>query len=262
MKKYETIIYEETNAVAKITFNRPEAMNALTRDMLLEIKEALEEVEKKDTIRVAVITGSGRAFCAGADLKFAKKELKGLKAQQDFFRLLGNVMHNGIENMGKPVIAAVNGFALAGGFEILLAADLVIASEDARIGDQTINFGLMPGTSAYRLPLAVGLKKAKELLLTGIWLSGKEAEKIGLVNLAVPAHELENAVNEMAAGLAEKSPVAMKLSKNLINRAALMDAEARIELAITHMLVNNTSSDRDEGIKAFTEKRKPNFKGE
>ncbi|OGO17246.1 MAG: hypothetical protein A2Z15_05795 [Chloroflexi bacterium RBG_16_50_11] len=167
-----------------------------------------------------------------------------------------------MEGLSKPVIAAVQGYCLAGGFEMMMAADLVIAAEDARIGDQHINYGLFGGGGcAYRLALLVGMRKAKEIVLTGKRLSGKDAEQLGLVNLAVPPDRLESSVNEMAAELGSKSPVAIKLSKWFINRVAMLDADTRLELAIMYSLIDSTSEDKEEGMRAFLEKRKPVFKG-
>ncbi|MCK4827980.1 enoyl-CoA hydratase/isomerase family protein, partial [bacterium] len=180
---YENIIFEKKNGIAKITLNRPEKSNAMNRDMILEIGDALKDAEKDDTIKIVVITGSGRAFCAGIDLKFAKEELGNLWQQQELFRLTNRTVTNAIENLSKPVIGAINGFALAGGFELMPACDLVIASEEALIGDQHINFGLVgPGGSTQRTPRLIGPRKAKEIIFTGERLSAHEAERIGLVN--------------------------------------------------------------------------------
>lgn len=259
---YETIIFEKEKGVAKITLNRPEALNAMNDVMFREIGEALEDAENDDTIRVVVITGKGRAFCTGVDLKFASKKLTSQKAKEDFYRLGNRVKMRRMETMSKPVIAAVNGFALAGGFELMLAADLAIASEDAKLGDQHMTYGLFgAGGSPYRLPLLVGIRKAKELIFTGKWISGKEAERIGLVNRAVPADQLESAVDELVAEMIDKSPVAMRISKAYINRTAFIDADSRLELLVMSALVNGASEDSEEGLRAFVEKRKPVYKG-
>jgi enoyl-CoA hydratase/carnithine racemase len=259
---YETIIYEKKNALAKITLNRPEALNAITRTTLLEIGQALEDAEQDTSVRVVVLAGRGKAFCTGADLKFVSEELKTLQDHQDFFRLLNKMALERMEGLSKPVIAAVQGYCLAGGFEFMLSADLVVAAEDAQIGEQHINFGLLGGGgSGYRLALLVGMRKAKEIILTGKRISGKEAEQIGLVNLAVPADKLESTVDELATELSEKSPVGLKLSKWFINRVSMLDADIRLELAIMYSLINASSEDKEEGLRAFIEKRKPVFKG-
>lgn len=259
---YKNIIFEKKHGVAKITLNRPEALNAMNRDMISEIGHALEDAEKDNEVRVVVITGNGRAFCVGVDLKHAKEELGSLSAQQEFFRFANRTLVNNIENLSKPVIAAVNGFALAGGFELMLACDLVIASEDALIGDQHINFGLVgPGGSTQRTPRIVGIRKAKEIILIGEKLSAKEAERIGLVNRAVPADQLERTIDDMAAKLAEKSPVALRIAKALINRSLQVDLSTGSELEVMSAIVNASSEDYQEGIRAFNEKRKPVFKG-
>ena len=262
MANYETIIYEKKNSVAKITLNRPEAMNAITRTMFLEIGQALDDAEQDNSVSVIVLTGSGKSFCAGVDMKFASEELKTIQDQHDFFRLGNKMALEKMEGLSKPVIAAVHGYCLAGGFEMMMAADLVIAAEDAKIGDQHINYGLLGGGGcAYRLALLVGMRKAKEIVLTGKRLSGKEAEQLGLINLAVPLEKLESAVEEMAAELSSKSPVAIRLSKWYINRVSMLDADTRLELAIMYSLIDSTSEDKEEGMRAFLEKRKPVFKG-
>ena len=150
--------------------------------------------------------GAGRAFCAGVDLKFATEELKTLQDQQDLFRFGNQMALEKMEGLSKPVIAQVHGACLAGGFEMMLAADLVIAADDAKIGDQHINVGLFGGGGCvYRLSLLVGMRKTKELVLTGKRLSGKEAAEIGLVNQSVPLDKLDSAVAELAAELAPRA---------------------------------------------------------
>ena len=152
MKKYQTLIYEKRDGTASITLNRPEAMNAINRTMFLEIGQALDAAEQDGSVSVVVMKGAGRAFCAGVDLKFATEELKTLQDQQDLFRLGNQKALEKIEGWSKPVIAQVHGYCLAGGFEMMMAADLVIAAEDAQIGDQHINVGLLGGGGCiYRL---------------------------------------------------------------------------------------------------------------
>jgi enoyl-CoA hydratase/carnithine racemase len=259
---FESIVFEKKDGVARITLNRPEAFNAMNRKMIEEIAHALVDAEKDEAARVVVLTGKGKAFCTGMDLKFVKEELGSLSAQQEFFRSTNKALINAIENLSKPVLAAVNGYALAGGFELMLACDLVIATEDALLGDQHINYGLVgPGGSTQTTPRLIGIRKAKELIFTGDKITGKEAESIGLVNRAVPAEELEGATDEMASKIAEKSPVALKIAKALINRSPEMNRQTSAELEVMSAIVNATSEDYMEGIKAFNEKRKPIFKG-
>lgn len=259
---YNTILYQKKNSIAKIILNRPRALNALNKIMITEIGDALGDAEKDNNVRVVVITGNGKAFCVGADLKFVKEELNSLYAQQEFFRFGNKTLMNAIENLNKPVIAAVNGFAFAGGLELLLVCDLVIAAENALLADQHINYGLVgPGGSTQRLPRLVGIRKAKEIIFTGERLSANEAERIGLVNRVVPAEELERATDRLATKIAEKSPVALRIAKTLINRALETDPVTGSELEVMSAIVNGTSEDYKEGITAFNEKRKPVFKG-
>jgi enoyl-CoA hydratase len=238
---YETIIYEMKNAVARITFNRPEKMNALNRTSFEELLSALDDADGDESVRAVVIAGQGKAFCAGVDLKFAKQELVSVKAEMDFLKV-GKRLLDRIEGLTKPVIAAVNGIAIAGGFEIILAADLAVVVEDVMIGDQHMKVGMFgAGGSPYRLPQVIGLKKAKELLLTGKWITGKEAEEMGLVNKAVPADQFEQAIEAMTAELVDKDPMTMRITKTYINSMNLTDVSTKVEVAMLSAVVNGRS---------------------
>jgi enoyl-CoA hydratase/carnithine racemase len=259
---YEKIIYLKAKGLAKITLNRPQKLNSMDGDMIEEIGSALEDSERDSSVRVVVLTGKGRAFCSGLDLKFVGEKVKTLSDQQELFKYTNKVVTDAIENIGKPVIAAVNGFALGGGFEVMLACDLAIASEDAIIGDQHINFGLVgPGGSTKRTPRIVGIRKAKELIFTGDKISAKEAERIGLINRVVPAKELEKATHEIASRIAEKSPVALRIAKTLLNQSLEVDSRRLSELEVMAAIVNATSEDYEEGMRAFREAREPVFRG-
>ena len=261
--KFNTIIVarEGKEGVGKLTLNRPDALNAINVQLLTEMGAAVQEIEKDTWVKVLVITGAGRAFCAGADLKGVKGLLDDQEKAEEFLRLWHKVF-NAIENLPKPVIAAVNGIALAGGLELIQVCDIAIASEGARLGDQHANFGLVAGGGGtQRLPRLVGVRKAKELLLSGNWLSPAEAERIGLWTRVVPADQLDNAVAEMAKRLASKSPVASKTIKALVNQGMQTDLYNGLELEIRSVVAHFATQDCAEGIKAFEEKRTPVFTG-
>jgi len=229
--------------------------------MWLEIEEAIDDIKRDNAVKVVVITGKGRAFSVGADLKEVKTKVGKIEPMREFFQLVHRVL-NAIENLSKPVIAAVNGLALAGGFEIVLACDLVIASEGAHLGDQHAHYALVPGGgSTQRTPRIIGIRKAKELLLTGDWLSANEAERVGLVNHVVPAEKLSDAVDEMVAKLVDKSPLGSAVIKNLVNRGMNTDLSTGLELEIGAIVPLMVTEDCLEGLRAFEEKRRPIYKG-
>jgi enoyl-CoA hydratase/carnithine racemase len=259
---YETVIFKKERAVAKIILNRPETLNAMNGEMIKELGQIISSVEKDHNIRVIVLCGAGKAFCVGMDLNFVK-QIESLSAQQEFFRFTSRTVTNAIENLSKPVIAAVHGYVFAGGFELMLACDLVVASEDAVFCDQHINFGLVGGGgSTQRTPRLIGIRKAKELIFTGNRISAQEAEQWGLINRVVPSEDLEKVADDLGRKLAEKSPVALRISKSLINRALDADMTTGLELELMSTIVNSTSEDFQEGMRAFAEKRKPTFKGQ
>lgn len=259
---YKAILVERKDGWAKIFLNRPEKFNAINNEMREELGIALKEMEKDENIKVIVITGKGRAFSAGADLK----EIDSYEGNVFRFNLENSRSFHGlfnlIEDLDKPVIAVVNGFALAGGLELAMACDMIITAEDVRLGDQHTNFGLIPGGgNTQRLPRVIGVRRALELILTGDWLTGKEAERIGLVNKAVPAEKLEEATEELVNKLVSKSPLAAKWAKKLVYQGYKVGLKDGLELEIFTIAHHFHSEDWQEGIAAFKEKRKPVFKG-
>jgi enoyl-CoA hydratase len=257
---FSNIVYEKKEGLAKITLNRPDVLNALDPKTLEEIGEALEDIENDISVRVAVITANGRAFCTGADLA-------GIASippdkPRDYFLRLWNKVFSAIENVSVPVIAAVNGMAYAGGLELVMVCDLAIASEEAKLSDQHANRGLTPGGGAsQRLPRLIGIRKAKELLYTGDRISPAEAERLGLINKVVPADKLEEATNEMVTKLLAKSPMALKAVKKLVNRGMESSLDAGLEMEMLAMTGHGTTEDFEEGVKSFLEGRPPVFPG-
>lgn len=256
---FETIILEKEDGVGKITLNRSYALNALSSMLLTELEMAAKDCEKDKEVKVVVLTGSGRAFSAGADLK----ELSGSDPEKTIsvIRIFHRVF-NVIENLGKPVIAAINGLALAGGLELVMACDLAVVAEDAKIGDQHANFGLVPGGGGtQRLPRLIGIRRAKELMLTGVWLSPQEALEFGLVNKVAPAGRLMETVKELTDNLIKKSPMASKTIKYLVNEGMKMTLDDGLALEIEEVRKHFETEDLKEGISAFVGKREPKFPG-
>lgn len=259
---FETLRFTVEGAVARMTLNRPQALNAISPQMLDEMALVVERMSTDGTLRVLVVAAEGRAFCAGADLKAMDAMAGNIAQMQRFLRRWKEVFCS-LENLPRPVLGVCQGLALAGGFELLQVCDLVIASENAQLGDQHINFGLIPGGGgSQRLPRLIGARKAKELMFTGVWLSAQEACNLGLVNRVVPAAELEHAAQELATTLATKSPTALRTIKQLVNAGGQTDLEHGLELELQTAVIHNVLEDTREGIAAFKEKRQPVFKGE
>lgn len=256
---FKYIIFERVGEIAIIKLNRPEVLNAINKDVLLELKEAIDEVERDESVRALIITGEGKAFVAGADIAWMR-DRSPLEMKE--FLELGKSVLDKIEKMSKPVIAAVNGYAFGGGCELALACDIRIASENARFGQQEINVGIMPGWGAtQRLPKLISIGRAKELCLTGDVIDAREAERIGLVNKVVKYEELYQEALKLARKLASKPPIAVEFIKKAINSA--MGAPQEVGMAYETKLCCMlwTTEDQKEGMSAFIEKREPKFKG-
>jgi len=258
--QFQYVIYEKSERIATITLNRPDALNAFNKDVVEEILKALEDAKNDEKIRVVILTGAGeKAFSAGADIK-TMKGFDALKARE--LSLMGEKLCSAIENFEKPVIAAINGYALGGGLEVAMACDLRIASDKAKMGQTEINIGLIPGWGGtQRLTRLIGKTKAKELVFTGKMIDAKTAEQLGLVNMVVPADQFMETVRKFAMELAEKAPVALRIAKALINKGADMSLDAAIALEREGFGVVGSTEDLQEGVSAFIEKRKPVFKG-
>ncbi|MCJ7520918.1 MAG: enoyl-CoA hydratase/isomerase family protein [Dehalococcoidia bacterium] len=258
--EFSNIIFEKKDGLAKITLNRPDVLNALDVNTLEELYSAVQDIESDMSVRVVVITATGRAFCTGADLT-------GIASippdkPRDYFLRLWNKVFSAIENVSVPVIAAVNGMAYAGGLELVMVCDLAIASEDAKLSDQHANRGLVPGGGAsQRLPRLIGIRKAKELLFTGDRITPAEAERLGLINKAVPADKLEEATNEIVQKLVVKSPMALKAVKKLVSRGMESSLDSGLEMEMLAMTAHGTTEDFMEGVKSFLEGRSPAFPG-
>lgn len=245
-----TIIYERRGSAAWLTINRPEVHNALNTEVHLKLREALKQAEVEDGVKVVVITGAGeKAFCVGADVKeFLNVTPLEVKAHTENSRKTIEA----IVKLGKPVIAAINGLALGTGCEIVLACDLAVASTNAKLGQPEVRLNLIPGMGAtQRLPLIAGIKKAKEMLMTGRLLNAEEAERMGLINKVVAPEKLKEAVEELVKTLSLFDPGALRLIKEAVNRPleALLDFGMSLELKL--FALNFTTEAPYKGIKTF-----------
>jgi enoyl-CoA hydratase len=256
---YKNIIVEKKESIATIKINRPQALNSLNKDTLIELRKVVDELEKDNKIKVVILTGEGdKAFIAGADIK----QMSGLEPiEAKKFSEIGHEALNKIENSRLIFIAAVNGFALGGGCESLMACDIAIAAKSAKIGQPEINLGVHPGFGGtQRLPRLVGRMKAKELILTGNIIDADEACKIGLVNMVVEDDKLMEITEKIAGKIASKSGIQTSFCKNLVNKGADIDLNKALTLEISYFSSSFSTYDQKEGMKAFIEKRKPDFK--
>jgi len=255
------VLLERRGAVAELILNRPEKMNAIDGDCLRLFREHMAAVEADEQVRVLIVRANGKTFCAGADLEYVDGRLTGAASYADFLAEWHST-YDLFASSGKPTIAAVQGLALAGGFELTQVCDFVVLEDDARIGDQHANFGLFPGGGGtQRLPRLVGERRAKWLMLSGAWISPAEALQFGLVNALVASGQALSKAREMAELLAAKSPLASRNIKEAVRLGMQVDLNTALaierRIAVEHM----QSADVQIGLEAFRNKGKPVFTG-
>lgn len=258
MEEYKNLLYKISDNIAFITLNRTKALNALNTETLNELDMVIFDAGKKDEVKAVIITGEGRAFVAGADIA----EMKDLTVQEGRdMTILGQNVFNRIENLDKPVIAAVNGFALGGGCELAMACDIRIASDKAKFGQPEVNLGIIPGYGGtQRLPRLVGKGTAKYLIFTGEMISAAEAFRIGLADKVVPGEELMDTAVSIAKAIMSKAPVSIKMAKHAINNGLNVDLKSGIAYEAEAYTTTFSTDDRIEGMSAFLEKRQAQFK--
>lgn len=260
---YETLLYDLTDGVATVTLNRPEVLNAFSTPMQRELAAVIARLADDSAVRAVVLTGAGRAFCAGGDIG----EMEGaadpmpLASRNKLHRMLTSVLMP-LVRLEKPVIAAVNGVAVGAGMNLALAADITLVAEQARFSQAFVKVGLVPDTGGlYLLTRLIGLNRAKELCFTGRMLDAREALELGLVNQVVPADELMPRAKALAQELARGATAAIGLTKSLLNVAPTATLEEMAEFESYALAVVLSTEDHREGIRAFREKRAPQFRG-
>ncbi|MGI6746831.1 MAG: enoyl-CoA hydratase-related protein [Anaerovoracaceae bacterium] len=255
---YKHILFEVKDNIGYVTVNRPNALNALNTEVLSELDHVFRHIEKSDEVKCAIVTGAGRAFVAGADIA-QMSELNTTEGRD--MTIQGQNVMELIENIDKPVIAAVNGFALGGGCELAMACDVRIASEKAKFGQPEVNLGIIPGYGGtQRLPRLVGKGMAKYLIFGAEMIDANEAYRIGLVEKVVPHEELIAETEKFAKLVCTKAPISIKMAKKAINTGINLDLKSGVAFEAEAYVSTFCSEDRVEGMKAFVEKRPANFK--
>jgi enoyl-CoA hydratase len=258
--EFQNLLMEKSDGIATVTVNRPKALNALNEETLRELLCCFQGLERDAEIKVVILTGAGeKAFVAGADIAFMK-DLEAVAARD--FALLGQKVMNTIEQLTKPVIAAVNGFALGGGCELALACDIRLASDNARFGQPEVNLGVIPGfAGTQRLPRLVGKGRAKEILFTGDMVAADEAYRIGLVNRVTSPGELLPVARKLAQKIVGKGAVAIALCKDAVNNGLEMESDKACRYEADQFALCFATADQKEGMAAFLEKRPAQFQG-
>jgi 2-(1,2-epoxy-1,2-dihydrophenyl)acetyl-CoA isomerase len=264
--EYQEIIYEVKDSIATITLNRPESLNAFTDTMLGEWVDAIEAVKRDAGVRVLIVTGAGRGFCSGMNVKAAAGGGDGtpppLYMRRNYMRLGVHRVPRALETLDKPYIAAINGPAAGAGMDMASMADIRVMSDKARVGMNYVRVGLLPGDGGcYFLPRIVGIAKAFELIWSGRMIDAEEALRIGYVTKVVPHDDLMTATTEFCQQFTQ-APVATQFAKRLLWRGMDQFRNLNLEMAEMAMLINSTSPDTREGPRAWVEKREPQWSGE
>ncbi len=261
---FETILLEKKEEIGILTLNRPDRLNALNEKMYAELVQAIQEADQDDEVRVLILTGAGKAFCAGADVGRMSAEERKARGSEEIRRGFRNIQAIilGLHRMEKPTIAMVNGAAVGGGFDLACACDLRTGSENARFMSAFVRIGLFPGFGGTWLyPRIIGIPKAAEMLFTGDFMEAKDAERFGLLNRLVPAADLEKETMSLARRIANGPPIAIRLSKMQLYKGLEMDLETALKMAAACETITLTSEDHQEGVAAFREKRPPKYRG-
>lgn len=260
MKTYQYLKYTVAQGVATITLNRPDVYNALNDEITYELQDALKTVAKDELARVVVLTGAGKAFCSGQDLKAASGDQKRSFLQSLHKRY--NPIVSAMRNLPKPIVCRLNGVAAGAGCSLALACDVIVAADEATLIEVFINIGLVPDSgSSYFLPRSVGMNKAFELCSMGNRVKAPEAVAMGLINKSVPSNELDTAVNVYTDYFATAPTKSIGLIKKMLNKSATSSLDEMLEYEAYCQEIAGTSADYQEGVTAFLEKRKPDFKG-
>jgi len=256
---YKHIIYQKKGAIVKLSLNRPEALNAINFELTSELINVFELLRRDDNVKVVILTGTGRAFCTGRDLKEFRKY--SATAIEDWeMRQSGRFLYGQLEDFEKPIIAVVNGYALAGGCELAAACDIRFASETAQFGLTEINLGIFPGSGAtYLLPRIIGKSRTFRLIFTGDMIDAFEAKSIGLVDEVLPVDQLASSAEELANKIASKSLPALKLAKVAVNQAEGRDIKAGITINAALRALAATAEDHKRGLASFFNKTDPHF---
>ena len=261
LPRFETLQVSLYDQVLEVRFNRPHRLNAVVEDLYLELLDALALAEQAVNVRAVVLTGEGRAFCVGADMKEHGGAERTLYQRREYLQQ-GNDVCEAIYRLKKPVVAAVNGYALGAGAEMAVASDFIVMADDAQIGFPETSIGTCVGGGVSKvLPQLVGLSQARRLLFTGEKINAREAQRIGLALAAYPKGDLLDQAHALGARLACQAPLSVAMLKRLVNHGAANDIESQLQQELDAVFTCSTTEDWQEGVDAFAQKRQPHFKG-